>query len=147
MVKIRVEHGEYEESEIILRCRELDDEMLEILAILRERSSKLVGYRDGEAHMLAPTSIFYVDAVDGRTFLYTADAVYETHHSLTTLQSHHAEAGFHRIGKSQIVNLLHVAKLKSQLNSRVEVSLHNGEKLIVSRHYVPSLKEKLGMLD
>lgn len=40
-MKIRVEHGEYEENELILRCKELDEECLSVLALLRERGAKL----------------------------------------------------------------------------------------------------------
>lgn len=147
MVKIRVEHGDYDENEIILRCRELDDEMMEVLAILRERSAKLVGYIDGEAHILPPGDILFADAVDGKTFLYTQAAVLQTHKSLAGLQEAYEETGLIRISKSQLCNLHHVSKLKSLPNSRIEVTLKNGERLIVSRHYIQNLKEKLGILN
>ncbi len=45
------------------------------------------------------------------------------------------------------MNLYRVAKLCSMPNSRIEITLQNNEKLIVSRHYIHALKEKLGMLD
>ncbi|MDL2225048.1 LytTR family transcriptional regulator DNA-binding domain-containing protein [Eubacteriales bacterium OttesenSCG-928-M02] len=146
-MKIRVEHGDFEENELVLRCRELDGEMLEVLATLRERSAKLTGYKDGETHMLPPAEVLYAEAVDGKTFLYTADAVLETHQSLLTLQEAYGETGLLRIGKSQLCNLHHVAKLKSLPNSRIEITLDNGEKLVVSRRYVQDLEERLGMAD
>ncbi|MEL7610381.1 MAG: LytTR family transcriptional regulator DNA-binding domain-containing protein [Bacillota bacterium] len=43
------------------------------------------------------------------------------------------------------MNLYHVSKLKSLPNSRIGITLKNGENLIVSRHYIQDLKEKLGM--
>ena len=146
-MKIRVEHGEYEDSELILRCKELDDECLSVLALLRERSSKLIAFKDGETLMLRPDDIYYAESVDGKTFLYTKGAVLEIYHSLTALQEKHENAGLIRIGKSQLVNLYYVSKLKSLPNSRIEITLKNGERLIVSRHYVQSLKEKLGLLE
>lgn len=146
-MKIRVEHGEYEENELILRCKELDEECLSILALMRERSAKMVAFKDGETHILSPDNICYSEAVDGKTFLYTADAVLETAHSLSTLQEKYEEMGFVRIGKSQLVNLYHVAKLRSLPNSRIELTLKNSERLIASRHYVQLLKEKLGLLE
>lgn len=146
-MKIRVEHGEYEENELILRCKELDEECLSVLALLRERSAKLAAFKDGEIHMLNPGGICYAEAVDGKTFLYTADAVLETSHSLSALQDKYGEAGFIRIGKSQLTNLYHVAKLRSLPNSRIELTLKNGECLIASRHYVQNLKENLGLLE
>lgn len=146
-MKIIVEHGDFEENEVLLRCKQLDDEMLEVLAMLRERSAKIIAFHGGEAHMLEPRKILYAEAVDGKTFLYTTGAVLETHQSLATLQDAHEELGFIRISKSQLCNLHHVSKLKSLPNSRIELTLKNDEKLIASRHYVQSLKEKLGMLE
>lgn len=146
-MKIRVEHGEFDENEVLLRCRKLDDEMLEILSLLRERSFKLAARKDGEIYFLKPGDIFYAEAVDGKTFVYTPDMVLETARSLTRLLDVYGDMGFVRIGKSQIVNLYYVSKLRSLPNSRIEITLKNREKLIVSRHYIHSLKEKLGMLE
>ncbi len=146
-MKICVEHGEFSENEIVLRCRELDDEMMEVLALLRERSAKIACFKDGEIHFVLPGEIFYAEAVDGKTFLYTSESVLETHQSLSALLSRHEEAGLLRIGKSQLCNLYHVEKLKSLPNSRIEITLKNNERLIVSRHFVHSMKERLGILE
>lgn len=146
-MKILVEHGDFEENEVVLRCRELDTEMLELLNLLKDRSSRLAGYHDGEIHMLLPAEIYYAEAVEGKTFLYTKEKVLECSQSLASLQEAHSDMGFVRIGKSQLVNLYHVAKLKSIPNTRIEITLKNNEKLIASRHYIQELKEKLGMLE
>jgi len=146
-MKIRVEHGEFPENEIVLRCKELDEEMMEVLALLRERSAKIICFKDGENHFLLPGDILYAEAVDGRIFIYTSDAVYETHQSLSALLNKHEEVGLVRIGKAQLCNLYHVARLKSLPNSRIEITLKNNERLIASRHYAQNLKEMLGLLE
>ncbi|MDL2318644.1 LytTR family transcriptional regulator DNA-binding domain-containing protein [Eubacteriales bacterium OttesenSCG-928-A19] len=144
-MKIRVEHGDFDENELVLRCRELDEEMLEVLAILRERSAKLAGYKDGEIHLLQPGDVLYAEAVDGKTFLYTADAVLETRQSLSALQDAYGEMGLLRTSKSLLCNLHHVARLKSLPNSRIEITLENGERVIASRRYIRDLEERLGV--
>lgn len=146
-MKICVEHGDFDENEVVLRCKALDDEMLEVLALLRDRAAKLAAYSEGETHMLLPADICYAEAVDGKTFVYTPALVLETAQSLARLEEQYQDAGLLRIGKSQLVNLYHVVKLKSLPNSRVQLTLKNGERLVASRHYVQSLKEKLGLLD
>lgn len=146
-MKIRVEHGSFEENEVVLRCERLDDEMLEILALLRDRSARIVAFLEGEAHMLRPGEIYYAEAVDGRVFLYTAQAVLETRRSLSALHDACNGMGLIRIGKSQLCNLHQVEKLKSLPNSRIELTLKNGERLIASRHYIQNLKEQLGMFE
>jgi DNA-binding LytR/AlgR family response regulator len=144
-MKILVEHRPGEENEVILRCETLDDEMLEILALLKERSAKITTYKDGEAFMLSPASVYYVDTADNKTFVYTKEDVYETPYSLFELENRYQNAGFIRIGKSQVVNLRHIEKLKSLPDRRIEVTLESGERLIVSRHYRQVFREKLGM--
>jgi DNA-binding LytR/AlgR family response regulator len=144
-MKILVEHRSGDENEVILRCETLDEEMLEVLALLKERSAKITAYKDGEAFMLTPGSVYYADAVDNKTFVYTKEAVYETSHSLLELENRYQNAGFIRIGKSQVVNLRRIAKLKSLPDRRIEVTLENSERLIVSRHYRLVFQERLGI--
>ncbi|MGG0720544.1 LytTR family DNA-binding domain-containing protein [Robertmurraya massiliosenegalensis] len=144
-MKIKVEHTESGDNEIILRCKELDDEMLEILSLLRDRTLKIVAKKEGEVFMLLPNQVFYVEAVDGNTFLYTEEFVFETHETLSQLEMRYEDTGFIRIGKSQLMNLHHVEKIKSLINSRIEVTLKNGEMLIVSRRYKQVLLNRLGI--
>ncbi len=146
-LKITVEHVDCEENEIVLRCKSVDDEILEILSILKEQTLKLPAKRDGNVTMLTPREILYADAVDNKVFLYTNDSVYETSETLHLIESKFINFGFLRIGKSQVVNLQHVRNLKNLLNSRVELTLNNSEKLIVSRHYAQLLKNTLGLYD
>jgi len=146
-VKILIEHGEYDENEVVLRCKEVDEEILAVLMLLRDRSARLAAFKDGEVHFLQPADLYYAEAVDGKTFLYTSDMVLETGQSLAALQDEYEDLGVIRIGKSQLVNLYHVSSLKSLHNSRIEITLKNKERLIASRHYIQNLKEKLGMLE
>lgn len=145
-MKIRVEHGDFEENEIVLNCKILDDEMLEVLSLIKERFTKLTVEKDGETHVIAPNSIYYVESVDGKTFVYTADMVLESTYILNHFQIAYENVGLIRINKSQIVNLYHVEKLKSLPNSKIEITIKGGEKMIVSRHYIQNLKERIGML-
>ena len=42
-MKITVEHKDVPENEIVLRCRELDDEMLHVLSLLRSGMQTICG--------------------------------------------------------------------------------------------------------
>ena len=55
------------------------------------------------------------------------------------------ELGLLRCGKSTVVNLHAIRKLKSCGAGRIEASLSTGERLMISRHYAPALRERLGM--
>ena len=144
-MRIIAEQGDFDENEIIIRFREPDDEVLRILALLRENTAKTAAEKDGETYMLEPGSILYAEAVDGRTFIYTSESVLESSMSLSAFHEKYEDRGFVRISKSQIVSLFHVARFRSLPNSRIQITLQNEEKLIVSRHYIYALKEKLGI--
>ena len=45
-MKITVEHCDTPENEVILRCRELDDEMLRLLALVRSGMQKLLVWNE-----------------------------------------------------------------------------------------------------
>ena len=145
-MKITVEHVPLEENEVILRCPHLDQEMLWVLSALRSGLQKLCAWDDRcQVTLLSPGEVVYCESVDDRTFLYTPAAVYQTALSLAELEGRYGSLGFFRAGKSSIVNLHRVRALKSQPGGRIEVTLETGEKLVVSRHYAPLLRERLGL--
>lgn len=76
--------------------------MLEVLSLLRERSSKLTAQKDGQTYLLKPDEIFYAESVDGRNFLYTKDSVLETRQSLAQLLEHYGEMGFSASGNPSL---------------------------------------------
>ena len=53
--------------------------------------------------------------------------------------------GLLRCGKSCIVNLYAIRRLRSCGAGRIEATLSTGERLMISRHYAPALRERLGM--
>ena len=56
-----------------------------------------------------------------------------------------AATGLLRCGKSCVVNLYAIRLLRSCGAGRSEAALTTGEKIMISRHYAPALREKLGM--
>lgn len=144
-MKIRVEHCDMTENEVVLRCPSLDDEMLHVLALLSAQRSRLFVLDGGATVQLAPDALLYAEAVDDKTFLSCADAVYETALTLAELEARYEPFGYCRIGKSVLLNLYRIARLQSLAGGRIEAVLENGDKQIVSRHYAPLLRQKLGL--
>lgn len=143
-LKIKVEHDNIEENEIILRCKTIDDEMLQILTYLKSQSQKLCVYNDkNEAVLLSPGEVYYCESVDEKVFLYCEEDVYRTPMNLTQLESLYSVLGFLRISKSMVVNLYKIKRLESQTSGRVELYMKNNEKIIVSRRYASLLRQKL----
>ena len=78
---------------------------------------------------------------------YCEDDIYETALNLLQLENNYSSVGFLRISKSMVVNLYKIKRLKSYTSGRIEVIMKNDEKIIVSRHYAPMLRQKLDIQD
>jgi DNA-binding LytR/AlgR family response regulator len=83
--------------------------------------------------------------VDRKTFIYGAKKVFETPLRLYELEERLPADDFFRAGKSCILNFSKIKALRPDFGGRLAVTLENGEKQSVSRQYVPTVKEKLGI--
>ncbi len=133
-----------QEDEVIFRCAQLDDRVIELIRALKHEKRKLCAYRDGGITMLEPEDVFYFESVDDRVFAYCEKQVYEVRKKLYELEQELEGTEHLRISKSTIVDLSKIVHLSPAFNGRLEAKLRNGEKIIISRQYVPALKKKLG---
>ena len=116
-----------------------------IIQHIRLHMFSVAGVKDGETKIFPLGDIFYFDSTDERTFLYLENDVYECSLKLYELEEQLEKANFVRISKSCIVNIMKLDSVRPLLNSRYEAKLENGEKLIISRHYLPGFKQKFGI--
>lgn len=133
-----------EETEIIINCKAVDEQVLRVLAAIRVQDKKLTGEKNGRTFVLEPESVFYFESVDKKTFLYTEKEVYETPLKLYELEERLA-GKFFRASKSTVINLAKVQTLNPMFGGKIELLLENGERQMVSRQYVPNLKAMLGL--
>ncbi len=133
------------EEEIVIKCREMNDTIVKILALASTTDKKLTGSIGKQVFVLDPQAVYYFESVDDKVFLYTKDNVYECVLRLYEIEQDFAADGFIRANKSTIINLTIVKSLTPLLNGKIEVELENGEKQIISRQYAPILKQKLGI--
>ena len=134
-----------QEVEVTIRCRQTDDEVLALAALLRTRERKLTGVREGETFLLDAGEVLYIDTVDKKTFFYTGDGVYETPLKLYELEERLAALDFFRAGKSLVVNFGQIQSLRPEFGGRLRLTMSSGETLFVSRQYVPTVRRKLGI--
>ena len=121
------------EPEIVIRCREMDERVVRMIAALRAAEQKLAGVRNGRTFVVDPAEV------------YTADAIYESPLRLYEMEERFGAGDFFRASKSAVVNLARVKSLSPMLGGKIEVLLENNERLMVSRQYVPGLRQKLGI--
>ena len=89
--------------------------------------------------------IFYIESVDKRTFVYTKEAVFRSERRLCQLEEELAKYDFVKVSRNCLLNLNELVHIKVLSNSRLEAELTNGEKIIVSRTYIPAIKRMLFM--
>lgn len=145
-MRISIEEGEqYAETEILIRCRKTDPELVKLISLLQVFDRKLTGIREGQTFLLEAADILYIDTADKKTFLYTADEVYETPLRLYELEERLTTSDFFRASKSSIINFNGIRSLRPDFGGRMLATMVNGEQLVISRQYVPYVKQKLGL--
>ena len=146
MFKVTIrEIDKNEEEEIVVRCHEIDDEVLTIVNKLKKNETVLLGNKNNEVFRIAVKDIFYVESVDNKTFIYVTDNVYESKLKLYEIEQLLSSTKLFRCSKSMILNISKIRSVAPSVNGRFEAKLMNNETVIISRQYVPNLKKCLGM--
>ena len=141
-VKIR-QIGAGEQELVLICCRVVTEEVREIEAFVRSRQGSLTGTRDAKRYEVAVSELYYVESVDGKTFLYTKEQVYETPYRLYELENMLRARHFLRVSKSMLLDLMKIRSVRPAMNGRLSAVLPSGEEVIISRSYVKGLKAAL----
>ena len=134
-----------EEEEIIVRCRDLDDALLRMIRELKMRRGKFTVTENDKIRQIDADDIYYFEAVDNKVFLYLEQDVFEVRYKLYEIEKKYADTDFFLASKSVIINLARVKQFAPDFGGRFEAQMMNGERLKISRQYVPALKKRLGM--
>lgn len=135
--------GRERKEQVLIRCHAVTEEVREIAAFVKSRQGSLTGVKDSRQYEIAVSDIYYFESVDGKTFLYTKDQVYETAYRIYELESMLRSKNFLRVSKSMLLNLMKIRSIQSALNGRFAAVLLSGEEVIISRNYVKGLKAAL----
>lgn len=141
-----------EEDEIIIKCSSLSEPVIQLINELKKSDSakekvvnKLHVYLDGEIYLVEPAEVYYFEYVDQKVFVYCKSKVYEIRNKLYELEEMLQGKDFIRVSKSCILNLNKIHRLSPGFGGRFEALLKNGEKVMISRQYVNTMKEALGL--
>lgn len=139
------ESSDNKETEIVIKCSVLDDNLKRLIEVIKNSDERIIGIINGTSNLISPTDIYYFESVDKKTFIYTETQVLETPLRLYEIEEKLSKYDFFRASKSTIINISKIKRLSPKFNGRLDALLENGEKLIVSRQYVQVVKEILGM--
>lgn len=144
-MKILIEESpDNDDTELIIKCKSVNDEVKRIIELIKLSDEKIIGFLNGESYVVDPIKILYFESVDKKTFMYTENKVYEISLRLYELEKKMSKYDFFRSSKSTIINISRIKKLSHKFNGKLEATLDNDEKLLISRQYVSVIKEILG---
>lgn len=131
------------ENEILIRCKVMDTRLKRLIEYIRQFSFCLDGFSKDGLVSIPLESIYYIESVEKRTFLYLEAETFESKSSLTALELQLSNTPFIRVSKNCILNTSYLKSVKAFANHRLEATLKNGERIIISRSYINDLREKM----
>ncbi len=143
-MQLKVSKVPISEPELLeIRCHKISDEVNEIISFVKSRQGVLNGIIDGDIYEVAVPDVYYIESVDDRAFIYTADKNYEVNLRIYEMEDMLAKSSFIRIQKGMLLNLMKVKSIKPGLSGRYVALLINNEEVIISRRYFPNFKKTL----
>ena len=145
-----------EEEQIVIRCRQMRPDLLQHVAkslvnseskdlIKDKKKAQFLGTCEKEIYFLCPSDILYIESVDGVSFMYDKERVYESDQKLRELEVLLRKDNFIRVSRTMIANLEKVRSFFPVLGGQLGITMANGEKLIITRRYTKDVRAVLGI--
>lgn len=135
-----------EEETIDIFCHEKNKERMEEMAReFSEGSQRITCKKNDKTYRIRLDEVFYIETVDERLFIYCENEVYENNMRLYEAEELCKDTLFFKASKSMLINIKKIKNMKPSISGRFEITMVNGEKLLVSRRYVADLKQKMGL--
>ena len=146
-MKLRLELDKsIEEEEVVIRCREMTDQIRQIQQALEDITAakqRFVFYKGNTEYYISLDQILFFETEEKIIFAHTANDMYQVKYRLYELEEF-LPGHFLRISKSTILNTEKVYAIRRNLTASSEVEFQNTHKQVfVSRAYYKSLRHKL----
>lgn len=145
-MKLKIEeNASFEETEILIKCPYIDEELQQLIKQIRIYSHTLKAEKQGNLYAIAIQNILYITSEQEQTYLHCKDDVYYCDKKLYELEEMLRNIRFVRISKSCIVNCATLIHVRPLFDGKFEAVVQNSEVLIINRHYVKAFKEVFGL--
>lgn len=142
-MRLRLEQISAGDEEVIIRYHQMTATIQTVCDLITSEQEKiLVNDASGSRYILLD-EVLYFESIDGQSFAYTEKSVYQLGQSLKELVTIYAHRGFFRCAKSMVLNIYRIETFKSQSFGRIEATLANDEKVVISRKYASELRRLL----
>lgn len=129
--------------EVLIKYGKMYEAVQRVLSLLQSADAKLKCSDADREKPVSVSDVYYIESVDKRTFVYCESEVYRTDARLYQLLESLAQYGFVQINKACLLNINVLVEIRPLLNSRMEATLKNGERLNISRKYLAAIREAL----
>lgn len=133
------------ETEIIINCPYMNKTLQKIIDFITQFTFTLEGELNGKVYQLPMDKIYYIESVDGKTYLYDKNDSYFCKQTLQTLEENLRNTPFARVSKTCMLNTAFLRCVEPYPNHRLLAELTNNEQVIVSRNYINNLRKKLSI--
>ncbi|MCQ2493863.1 MAG: LytTR family transcriptional regulator [Lachnospiraceae bacterium] len=146
-MKFRIEVDEnISENEIVLRCKNLDEDMLELqrqLSGITKASGALEVFNGEADYYLKFSEIIFLETDGGLVIVHTKDQIFHTKQKLYELEEM-LPFYFFRVSKSTILNTREIRCIHKNITGSSEIEFSGSvKKSYVSRNYYKPLLEKM----
>lgn len=126
---------------VIVEYPEYDPDVDRLVEKIKHINLSFTGRTEAGIVSVDIDSIYYIENVDRKIFLYTDSEVYRYDGSMSDIESALTDTVLVRISRTCIMNTEHLSEIRQIKNSHLEALLDNDEKLIVSRKYLKDIKQ------
>lgn len=137
------QEADCDEIEVTIKYGKMDKNVHRIIALLKSVDIQIKCNNENEEILINASDIFYAESVDKKTFIYLENKVYRTDLRLYQLINELSHLDFVQVSKSCILNVNVLLSVKPLINSRMEATLKNGEKILINRNYLNEIKKIL----
>lgn len=143
-VKI-IENQSLIEEQITIECPKYNQDIQKIVQTLKQIQKTIPCQKEKSTYQVKIGDIYYIEALDDKTFIYVKDDVYQASYRLYELEDILKAYRFIRISKSVLLNMYYLQSVRVLIYGKYEATLTNKEKLVISRKYMPSFKKTFGL--
>ena len=131
------------DMEVLIRYAKINKRVKRLITLIQSFDTRIKCNEENTERYVNASDIFYIESVDKRTFIYLEENVLRTDYRLYQLVESLGDLGFVQISKSCVLNINALESIKPLINSHMEATLQNGERLHVTRKYLDNIKQAL----
>ena len=146
-MKIHIEESEdLKEDEITIRCKKVDQKILNIKEYILEQSSlkeTMIFYKEQKEYQFALETILFFETLGDKIYAHTKNEAYTINYKLYELENI-LPRNFIRVSKGTIINIMPIFSIQRNLTSSSLVEfIDTYKKVYVSRHYYKEFRKRL----